>query len=362
MSVESLSYEDWQPPLYYAILVPFFLVSDGSLFMLRLVSVLIGAGVIAAAYGVAIAVWPKKLWTALTAVTFLAFLPQHVAILASVNNDSLAELWIAVILLLLLTLPQNPSLSRSVLLGIILGLGLLTKATVYIMAPVIAFALLWRYWRRWSQMLRVAAHIFVPALLIALPWWLRNTAIYGGLDVLGTAAHDAVVVGQTRTAEWVDTYGLDGTLGRMAETTFQSFWGQFGWMGVPMPGWVYRLLLLFSVVVGAGLVWLTIERRARPRTDREASRLPILVLGMTLLLTLVLYAGYNFTFVQHQGRYLFPGLIPIALGVAAGLGTWADPLIDRWPALALMLPFGLGLALVGLDLLALFHFILPSLS
>ena len=31
---------------------------------------------------------------------------------------------------------------------------------------------------------------------------------------------------------------------------------------------------------------------------------------LTLLLSLTLYLAYNVTFVQHQGRYLFPVLVP----------------------------------------------------
>jgi hypothetical protein len=31
---------------------------------------------------------------------------------------------------------------------------------------------------------------------------------------------------------------------------------------------------------------------------------------------------YNLTFVQHQGRYLFPALVPIALAMAYGTHAW----------------------------------------
>ncbi len=37
-------------------------------------------------------------WQALTAVAFIAFVPQHMAISASVNNDGLSELLIALLL------------------------------------------------------------------------------------------------------------------------------------------------------------------------------------------------------------------------------------------------------------------------
>ena len=49
------------------------------------------------------------------------------------------------------------------------------------------------------------------------------------------------------------------------------------------------------------------------------------------------------TFVQHQGRYLFPALIPIALGMSLGLGTWLL-LVER--------PFSSGTAVPGQSLSA----------
>lgn len=40
---------------------------------------------------------------------------------------------------------------------------------------------------------------------------------------------------------------------------------------------------------------------------------------MSAFLTLLSYFWYNLKFVQHQGRYLFPALIPLGLAFALGL-------------------------------------------
>jgi len=44
-----------------------------------------------------------------------------------------------------------------------------------------------------------------------------------------------------------------------------------------------------------------------------------------------------------------------------GLGVWIRPLIRRWPSLRYALPLGLGLAMVGLAVWALFCVIVPFL-
>lgn len=373
--VESFEYEDYQPPLYYLLQTPVYLLSDGSLQALRLLSVFLGAGVILLTYFIARQIFPDKGWLALTAAAFVAFLPQHVSIMASVNNDSLAELIIAAILLVLVTIvlrerariddPKEKSKSQLILLfivGILLGLGFLTKATVYIMVPLTGLVLIWVYWRRWRELTKALILVFGLAILLGIGWWIRNTLVYGGIDVLGTGAHNAIVVGQPRTVEWIAEIGLAQTIQAFVQTTFQSFWGQFGWMGVVMPGWVYGPLLIFSLLTAIGILAALFLVRGDSASKFKAHLRPLLVLAGTFALSLTVYVIYNMTFVQHQGRYLFSALVPIAVAVALGWSILLLPATRRFPELSFLLPLVLAILLVGLDLLALFRFIVPSLS
>jgi 4-amino-4-deoxy-L-arabinose transferase-like glycosyltransferase len=390
-SVEPFEYEDWQPPLYYLLLAPLFNLTKGELLPLRLASVALGAVVVALAYGIAWWVFDGRDWLALAAAAFVAFVPQHMAMMAAVNNDGLAEVVIGGILLLLIRgknpksqIPNpksqnlqspNPlfldpassySIPNLILIGILLGLGFLTKATVLVMVPVVGLALLRWYWGDWRGLTRAAVLLFGTAVLLGTLWWGRNMVVYGGLDVLGKAAHDAVVVGQPRTADWLADYGVRYTLRALVVTTYNSFWGQFGWMAVPMQPWVYNLLLLFCGLtllgyLGFGIWDLGVSRRRDLGFGSWDLRFSTVLLLATLGFTLLLYLGYNLTFVQHQGRYLFPALIPIGIGVAAGWEWLMRPLSGWRPALGWLLPLGLALGLVGLDLLALFRFIVPNL-
>jgi 4-amino-4-deoxy-L-arabinose transferase-like glycosyltransferase len=398
-SVDRLTYEDWQPPLYYLLQVPVYRLSGGSQTAMRLLSILFGAGVVVLAYVIGRAVFDGNIPSALAVAAFVAFLPQHLAILGSVNNDSLAELIIAAILaLLVIPWPEASPLSppeggreerlprgRLLALGLLLGAGFLTKGTVYLMAPVVGVFLLVRYWPRpdrsaargsigqetstadLSGLFKSIIIVFAPALLFGLLLWGRNAAVYGGLDVLARAAHDEVVVGQPRTAEWIAQYGLGGTIGRFLRTTFTSFWGQFGWMAAPLPGWIVGALAVVTVIAAAGLLLAFADHRrqmtesGKGSVGRGQKPLQVLVLGLTFLLTLALHVGYNLTFVQHQGRYLFPALIPIAVGFTAGLGYWLRPVVRRWPWAGYLLPLGIAALLGGISLFALWR-ILPGLA
>jgi 4-amino-4-deoxy-L-arabinose transferase-like glycosyltransferase len=299
-------------------------LSGGSLLAVRLFSVGLGAGVVILAFAVARAVFPHRPAVALGAMAFTAFVPMHLSMLASVNNDALAELLIAAMLLLLvrrLAADGPPSPRSLVLLGALLGLGLVTKVTVYIAVPLIALTL-WLTIPTWQKLLRQGVIIFGLALVIALPWYGRNAALYGGVDILGLGRHNAVVAGQLRTADYLAQVGWPRYAADFLQTTFRSFWGQFGWMAVPMDGRTYLLLLVLTglAVVGLGL-WAE-GARWLPAGPRPA----LALLALTELLMAAGYGWYNLGFVQFQGRYLFPALIPLGLFFTVGLAE-----ILAWP-------------------------------
>ncbi len=335
LSIAPLRYEDHQPPLYYLLAVPFYLLFGGNLIPLRLLSVALGLLLLTVIHRLMRDLFPDHPFRALTVVALVALLPQHVAMTAAVNNDALAELVLATAL----WLAVRPN-SRPWPLGAVVGLALLTKTTAYVALPVALLALWWDGAKMDAR--RAAARIgrmLLAALLLAGPWLIRNATVYGWADPLGLARHNAVVVGQPRTAEWLVQYGPLGLAAQFLRTTFQSFWGQFGWMGVPMHPPVYLALGVLSALLGVGFLAGWLDRRRPPLTPLQ--RRGALLLTLSATLTVLSYLWYNLTFVQHQGRYLFPALVPLALAGALGLEWWAD----RRAGVLLM-----GLGLTGISL------------
>jgi len=374
LSIAPLTYEDWQPPLYYALAVPVFLLTGGSLIALRLFSVLLGAGVVVFAFLIARQVFPRHPIAALGTAAFVACVPQHVAMMAGVNNDSLAELLMAAVMFRVFQISNfRFQISNWGIVGVLLGFGLVTKLSFYIAVPLVAWALIRRLTadggrrsavssqssnalvakQKWSPISQ-SVLVLVPALLIALPWWARNIAVYGWPDFMGQLRHNAVVVGQPTSAWWIEQYGWGDLLRRFFTFTFQSFWGQFGWMTVPMAPryyWVLGILSLVALIGFIGAAW--------PRRKYLITNTHFQLLGAWVLLNVLMYLYYNLMFVQHQGRYLFLALVPIGLAFTVGLRQWTLLLPRAWRSAALVLPY---LGLVMLDLLALFRMIVPSLQ
>jgi hypothetical protein len=396
LSIAPLRYEAHQPPLYYLLGAGVFRLTGGDLLPLRLLSVALGALFIVLTYAIVRMVFPGRPALALGAAAFTAFLPMHVAQAASVNNDALAEVLLAAILLasiryvkLALLGPRSPNGWDALAIGLLLGLALITKVSAYVAVPIALAAPLiaWYESRRpsihhspinhspihhspihhspihhSSFIIHHSALILLPALLIALPWYLRNARLYGNLDILARSWHDQVVVGQLTTGELLAQAGLAATLERFFVWSHSSFWGVFGWMGVWMDARIYTAALAFGVAVVVGCMWAA--RHTTANADSEAGSrdvrgagygLPVTahgsrfqawslaLLALSALGTLGIYLLYNVQFVQPQGRYLFPALPAISLAVAVGWWSVARRSgAARWAAIALLAAAGLA--------------------
>ncbi len=362
LSIDAVRYEGHQPPLYYLLMTPLLKLLSGTsqqvqVWALRLVNVGIGALVILFIWLSARLLFPKRPQVALLAAGFVAFLPMHIAMSASINNDTLAEMFIAVVMwrLLMALQEEETSPGQWALIGMLIGLGLLTKFQAYILIPLAGVVWLWQLWRGWRGH-RLSARLFLsgaalalPALLLPLPWWLRNMRVYGPTDLFGLDRHSMVVVGQPRTADWIAAQGWGAFLHRFVTFTFQSFWGVFGWMGVFMDARVYLLLTLFSLLILTGLAYQVWRWHRGRLTLSGFQKRGAVVLLLHLGLVVAAYLWYNLDFVQHQGRYLFPALLPISIFVAVGVLGLFSPDGSRWGGVVslIMLGFWLGLGVVA---------------
>lgn len=152
------------------------------------------------------------------------------------------------------------------------------------------------------------------------------------------------------SAESAESYGF------MLRFAFESFWARFGWLSLPVArGW-YDALLAACAVALLGLplaVW-----RWRRCTDRQpGDGCVLVVLGLAALLTtamaLLPYLAGALPQEWPQGRYLYPGVLPLALLATLGLRAW---LPDRYAAVGLLLVAG-GLA--AFDVVCLVGYLLP---
>lgn len=367
--VDAIRYESWQPPLFYALATPVYWLTAGlplpqQVVALRLLSATFGALVLVVAYAIVGRVLGRG--TGLASAAFIAFVPMYVFISASINNDSLSVLVLSTILWVLvgILLPDNrPSGWKRLLwrqpylvLGVLLGLALLTKTTAYIALPLVgAVALVpqpGEGWRSRTVFSRLRGLVFAygVAAIVSGWWFVRNAWVYGNLDILGRQRHDQVVSGQPVAGMFNSDVVLNLFL-----TTFHSFWAQFGWMGVLVDNRIYQLVGGLSLLAAIGLSWWGVGLLRHRELISRGQTMALLLLLLSAFLTAAALVEYNLTFVQAQGRYLFTAMVPIAAYFCQGLRALIPRLYRRFLFTALFA----GMAL--LDIICLFRFILPDL-
>jgi hypothetical protein len=400
--LDTIQYEDHQPPLYYILAAPIYSLTNGSLVALRLFSVALGAIVVLSAHGVGKLMFPDAPWISVSASAFVAFLPQHIHILASVNNDSLAWAVIGVTLVACIAYVKSMPIIggyqiQAWQLGVLVGIAFITKTTAYFMAGIVALTIVlgWIATYRetvavqtdmtfpeerveiirplYTRLVKMFAYFLIPALVLGGAWWIRDVNVYSFPDFLGLAAHNSVVVDQPRTADRIDLIGWGDYLKELSQTATHSFIGQFGWMGVPMRGWSYDLLRLGISLALLGLgVDLAFLHGDDDEEDSPEQTLAWIILLATILLSVLAFVYYNTEFQQYQGRYMFPMLIPLGVGLALGVDAWRRLITNVFAArlvgrdtLAMLLPWLTVLVFLpmsALDIWLLWKVIVPNLN
>ncbi len=382
LAIDSIRYEAHQPPLYYILATPFYLAARAlnidAVLVLRLLNVLVALCTCVIAFRIFIHVFPEHALPRWVGVGIIATLPMHIAMSAAINNDTLAELVVAAILLLAILRLNGKIQQRHFILvgGLAYGIALLTKTTIYSSGVLLVLGEVGYQqitfaqrnapgtrpltWKPRVPTLRAAVGTLVPLYVISLAlagaWFVRNAFVYGANDLFGWQRHDAVVVGQPTTAQWIADNGLRNTLIDWMGISFRSFWAQFGWMGVLVDERIYLLLLFLSVAATLGAVFLLARMWRERKLFPSVSRWTWLLLLVLLALVVAADAYYNLKFFQPQGRYLFYALIPIAALWGGGLSELFNARYARW---VMLLLYGV---MLWVDYVSLAWFIVPQLA
>jgi hypothetical protein len=364
MSIDTIRYESYQPPLYYLAATPVYLIARAGginilVISLRLFSVLLGAILLFVAYNIVHEIFPNDSFLVLATVGALATIPMHIAVTASISNDTASELVLALILWLAIRrIHNNIDDKRFIILGgILFGAALITKTTTYLPGLVLLVGAEFAYSRITNNALRFTNYIslFAISILISAPMFIRNMFTYGITDPLGLARHDSVVIGQPTTAQMISQYGFNHILFDVFAVTFKSFWAQFGWMGVLVNDRIYTTLFVLVGIALLGIVlyaWKIFRQRNLLTNMQWWS---IGLLAVMVITAIAAYIGYNFKFFQLQGRYLFPATTAIAFFLVIGL---REMIAREYHRIAFAI---LYVGMLMLDLACLFLFIIPQL-
>ncbi len=276
--------------------------------LIRAVSTLLGVETVLVAFALAFALTEQE-DVALVAASMTAFLPQFAFLAGAANNDNLAAALGAASIFGIVRVSQivDPRNRDYLLLGLVLGLSLLTKSSLFVLLPIAALALAARKGQSMNALLKRGA-VVAAGTIIACGWYFaRNVFMYGDLVYVQAWSDRLSEQVPLRGAGW--QYFVNA----FPQLFFRSYFGVFGWLNIFLPTPLYAAFMV-GVLVSAGGLWKMVWDRRFPAPRLWS--IVILFVGLTMISVLV----WNLTYIAPQGRLLFGAISAVSALLALG---WA---------------------------------------
>jgi 4-amino-4-deoxy-L-arabinose transferase-like glycosyltransferase len=316
------------------------------LVVVRLISTAAGLAAIAATLTLVRRVDPGNERRALFAAGLLLFLPAHIQMSATFGEEVLASAFatgaIALASWSLVSPPDFvPDRGRASAVGLLAGLGWLTKLTGVLVLPAVICAYLLEGWRR-QQLLRAAGRCAMVVLVAGLVggWFYgRNLIRYGYVYPHGLPVHALMLKqppGERSVVDYLYVPVSTFTDSRFGPELIRSVWGgtystlwfdahrhflpgrdqTVQWAGTTIL--VLALLPVFAFAVGAG----SGLRRALMRSGQPD--LPLLILLGVTIAGYVLFTWRNPWYSTVKGTYLLGAMLPFAFYASDPLARWTE--------------------------------------
>lgn len=179
--------------------------------VVRILHCVIGSLTILLVYFVGVACFGRSVPSVpLIAASLYAVWPASLVYSGELLSEPLGTFWLMAYVAVSLSVAARPTMLRSILAGLLLGMAILVRPNALLMVPL---SLLWALWqfRGAPRDRRRAVLIPVVALLALMPWTVRNYAIFnafvplstGGGDVLLGANNDVVASDPDLYGYWI---------------------------------------------------------------------------------------------------------------------------------------------------------------
>jgi 4-amino-4-deoxy-L-arabinose transferase-like glycosyltransferase len=303
--------ERQQPPLYYLLGAIIARLTGDDARLIRLLSVVLGVLTVLTVYAVARRLFPLRPALAVGAAALVALLPETQYIAGAINDDNLAWLAGALLVLAGVIVMQSELLTPRVALGLglVVALAVLAKETVWVPALLLLVLVVVRHARQLRAL--HAAALVVPTVVLAGWWFIRNAVEFGSpLPPLHPITAQPQVfdsLAQVRGYLAATAVSLVGMYGNGAHFVAISI------LGVrPLPSAVAAAAI--AVISIAACVAVARSWRRWDRSRRGTAILLLVVLLVAAAQSVLNSATFD---LQPQARYLL-----VAVAAAAPITAW----------------------------------------
>lgn len=250
-SVAGISaYEALQPPLYYWLMAPVLgILKSSSLLaqvtILRWIAVLIASFAVPLTFAVCLEGFHSEA-LAVGCAAVVAVMPGFASNAARISNEPLSILLFSLLIWIGLRIAVTElNIRNAAVMGVVLGLGLLTKAYFLTAAPAVFALLLYKRGRAWMP---VFAALMATAALAGW-WYLRNIVTTGTVSGLAESVslRDrglAAILTSAAHVPWV----------RAVDVILVSHLYFCGWSSLTVRSWMYHVFFLIAALAAIGLM------------------------------------------------------------------------------------------------------------
>ncbi len=328
---EKVTKESHQPPLYYWLVQPIYQLTKswserGSVVALRFFGLIISSTVIIMTYFMMRKLFLGNDLISLTATALVALNPQFIYMSGIINNDVLTNMLAALCLLLLILFIVKGGWNwvRTLVFCLVGTAAFLTKTVLW---PFVSVLFITALWRSGKKQLLHSLLVFSP-LYAVMVWWLaRNQRLYGSLTGFNYLK-DLWYSEQHR-----DFLNLSG-IWNWLKTLYESFWARFGYFDLALPRVYYVIVEVLGLLAIIGFIAFLFNKFKIMDKDRRASILLMIILAAVILVGVF---GYNLSFYQPQGRYMFSIIGIYGLIMAVGLLQLLPRFLKKWGSAALIM-------------------------
>ena len=308
----------FHPPLYYlscALLIHPDKDPWSNAVRCRILSLLLGGATLLLVYKTATLISPENSELALLSTAFAALNPQFIFIHSGISNIAMTSLTcgLTTYFLIRVVTTVDGRVAQTLALGTCLGLALLSRSVSIYLIPPILLGLVYRAKKENAlnipSLLRYLLPICISAAVISVSWYLWSWQEFGDPFQFQIGREKA---GGSYTPE--DPISFLHLLQTCA-FLHASFWAYFGRMEFHAGIAEYTIYLILEVLALIGIFEILVGKKK----GEFFERIPFLLLVFSGFLAIAQVVLFNMKIASPQGRYLYMAMIPICIGLSAGI-------------------------------------------
>lgn len=261
-------------------------------------------------------------------IILICCLPQFVFLSSYMNNDMLALLSIAMMIYYWIEgYEKKWDIKTNIGLAIAVSICLLSYYNAY---TFILFSIVFFIWSNIynkedkSTIFKRFMTVTIIVFILSGWWFIRNGILYHG-DFIGMSTMDQYsniyameeikpINRLTPLKQGVSVLFMLFNMNWLKET-YLSFIGRFGYMNIPIYGWMY---LFYTIIIFVGLIFFAFKAfELKKKKDNKYVFYICIALAGIITILLSIYRSYKVD-LQPQGRYVIECLIPLMMFVTIG--------------------------------------------